>query len=219
MTSAQVIPIFPLSSVLVPGLVLPLHIFEPRYRQLLVDLQELPEDERGFGVVAIREGREVGIDGVQALHDVGTFASLREVETLPDGRSDIMTVGTRRFRIDGIVDGQPYLQASVQWLPEDPGEMSIPLSRSVSAHFADYRATLTDDPDDEELPDDPRVLSYLVAAAVVADLATRQAFLAAPDDSQRLRAELSFLKTESALMREFPSLPAVDFAREPFGVN
>ena len=67
-----VIPLFPLGTVLVPGLVLPLHVFEPRYRRLLADLAAKPEHERGFGVVAIREGHEVGEGGARALHEVGT---------------------------------------------------------------------------------------------------------------------------------------------------
>lgn len=219
MTSARVIPLFPLSSVLVPGLVLPLHIFEPRYRQLLVDLQEIPEEERGFGVIAIREGHEVGTDGVRALHAVGTFASLREVTTLPDGRSDIVAVGTHRFRVLDLVDGLPYAQAQVEWLEEEPGDASIPLARSVAARFQEYRDLLTDEPEDTELPDDARVLSYLVGAAVVADLGTRQGFLEATDDSTRLRDELTFLRRETALIQHVPSLPAVDLAREPFGPN
>lgn len=219
MTSARVIPLFPLSSVLVPGLVLPLHIFEPRYRQLLVDLQEVPEEERGFGVIAIREGHEVGTDGVRALHAVGTFASLREVTTLPDGRSDIVAVGTHRFRVLDLVDGLPYAQAQVEWLEEEPGDASIPLARSVAARFQEYRDLLTDEPEDTELPDDARVLSYLVGAAVVADLGTRQGFLEATDDSTRLRDELTFLRRETALIQHVPSLPAVDLAREPFGPN
>ena len=219
MTSARVIPLFPLSSVLVPGLVLPLHIFEPRYRQLLADLQEIPEEERGFGVIAIREGHEVGTDGVRALHAVGTFASLREVTTLPDGRSDIVAVGTHRFRVLDLVDGLPYAQAQVEWLEEEPGDASIPLARSVAARFQEYRDLLTDEPEDTELPDDARVLSYLVGAAVVADLGTRQGFLEATDDSTRLRDELTFLRRETALIQHVPSLPAVDLAREPFGPN
>jgi Lon protease-like protein len=217
-TSARVIPLFPLSSVRVPGLVLPLHIFEPRYRQLLVDLQDVPDEERGFGVIAIREGHEVGTDGVRALYAVGTFASLREVTALPDGRFDIVAVGTHRFRVLDLVDGLPYAQARVEWLEEEPGDASIPLARSVAARFQEYRDLLTDEPDDTELPDDARVLSYLVGAAVVADLGTRQGFLEATDDSTRLRDELTFLRRETALIQHVPSLPAVDLAREPFGV-
>lgn len=219
MTSARVIPLFPLSSVLVPGLVLPLHIFEPRYRQLLADLQGMPEEDRGFGVVAIREGHEVGTDGVRALHEVGTFAAVREMSQLPDGRSDIVTVGTRRFRIDGLVEGRPYAQAEVTWLPEEEGDASIPLAASVAARFQEYRDLLTDESDESELPDDPRVLSYLIGAAVVADLATQQGFLAAPDDATRLREELGYLRRETTLIQHVPSLPAVDLARETFGTN
>ena len=218
MTSARVIPLFPLSSVLVPGLVLPLHIFEPRYRQLLADLEDVSDEERGFGVVAIREGHEVGADGVRALHDVGTFASLWEVTALPDGRADIVTVGTQRFRIVEWVDGKPYAQARVERLDEEPGDASTPLALSVSGRFQAYRELLTDEEDDTELPDAPRVLSYLVGAAVVADLATRQGFLEAADDTSRLRAELAFLRRETALIEQLPSLPAVDLAREPFGL-
>jgi Lon protease-like protein len=217
-TSARVIPLFPLGSVLVPGLVLPLHIFEPRYRQLISDLEGADDDERGFGVIAIREGREVGADGVQALYDVGTFASLREVTALPDGRFDIVTVGAPRFRILELVDGQPYAQARVEFLDEDPGDASGPLAQSVAARFQEYRDLLTDEEDDAELPDDPRVLSYLVGAAVVADLGMRQRFLEAPDDSERLREELAFLRREIALIQHVPSLPAVDLAREPFSI-
>ncbi len=202
-----------------PGLVLPLHVFEPRYRQLLADLEGVPDDDRGFGIIAIREGHEVGTDGVHALYDVGTFASLREAETLPDGRADVVTVGTQRFRVLELVDGKPYAQARVEWLDEEPGDASAPLAQSVAARFRDYRGLLTDEPDDTELPDDPRVLSYLIGAAVVADLATRQAFLEATDDSARLRAELGFLRRETSLIQHVPSLPAVDLAREPFGPN
>lgn len=218
MTSPRVIPLFPLGSVLVPGLVLPLHIFEPRYRQLIADLEGADDDGRGFGVVAIREGREVGADGVHALYDVGTFASLREVTALPDGRFDIVTVGAQRFRILELIDGQPYAQARVEILDEDPGDASGPLAVSVAERFQEYRDLLTDEEDDAELPDDPRVLSYLVGAAVVADLGMRQGFLEAPDDSARLRAELAFLRREIALIQHIPSLPAVDLAREPFSV-
>lgn len=219
MTSARVIPLFPLSSLLVPGLVLPLHIFEPRYRQLIADIADAPEEERGFGVIAIRDGHEVGVEGVRALHEVGTFASLREVSLHPDGRSDIVTVGTERFRILRIVDGKPYAQAEVEVLEERPGDASLPAALAALDSFRAYRALLSDEPDDSELPDDPRVLSYLIAAAVVADLPTRQDLLAAPDDTTRLRAESALLRSELAIVGHVPSLPAVDLAREPYGLN
>jgi len=197
----------------VPGLVLPLHIFEPRYRRLLADLESLPEDERGFGVVAIREGREVGADGVKALYEVGTFASLREVETLEDGRSDIVTVGTDRFRIIDLDDTLPYLRAEVEFLSEEPGSAPDALAATLTESFAAYRSIFTET-DDDDLPDDPRVLSYLVAAAVVAELPVRQDFLESTDDTSRMRSEVSYLRREIALIEALPSLPAVDLIGE-----
>lgn len=196
-----------------PGLVLPLHIFEPRYRRLLADLESLPEDERGFGVVAIREGREVGADGVKALYEVGTFASLREVETLEDGRSDIVTVGTDRFRIIDLDDTLPYLRAEVEFLSEEPGSAPDALAATLTESFAAYRSIFTET-DDDDLPDDPRVLSYLVAAAVVAELPVRQDFLESTDDTSRMRSEVSYLRREIALIEALPSLPAVDLIGE-----
>ena len=103
-------PIFPLGTVLYPGLLLPLHIFEERYRRLVRDLVSVPDDaDRRFGVVAIREGREVGSDGVRALHGVGCTAELRQVEAYEDGRFDIVTVGTTRFRLISLDPSMPYL--------------------------------------------------------------------------------------------------------------
>lgn len=198
---------------------MPLHIFEPRYRQLIADIADAPEDERGFGVVAIREGREVGADGVRALHEVGTFASLREIDMHEDGRSDIVTVGTERFRVVRLIEGKPYAQAEVEILEESEGPTAALDALAVLERFRAYRALLSDEDDDTELPDDPRVLSYLVAAAVVADLPTRQGFLAAADDSQRLRAESDFLRTELGIVENIPSLPATDLAHEPYGLN
>ncbi len=210
---------------------MPLHIFEPRYRQLITDIVDAPEDERGFGIIAIREGGEVmpggdglagppgSIDGVRALYDVGTFASLREVSMHPDGRSDIVTVGTERFRVLRLVEGKPYAQGEVEIVEELPGEADVALAAAAIERFRAYRALLSDDDDDAELPDEPRVLSYLIAAAVVADLPTRQAFLAAPDDTVRLRAESDFLRKELSIVEHMPSLPAVDLAREPYGLN
>lgn len=218
MPDRRLIPLFPLGSVLVPGLVLPLHIFEPRYRQLLDDLAALPEDERGFGVVAIRDGHEVGKDGVHALFEVGTIASLREVNPFDDGRSDIVTVGTDRFRIVSLNEEMPYLRAEVEMLDEASGDAADALGDAVMEAFTAYRSIFTET-DDEDLPDDPRVLSYLVAAAVVADLPVRQEFLAARDDTHRLRDELAFLRREIALIEAIPSLPAVDLIREQASPN
>jgi uncharacterized protein len=213
------IPLFPLGTVLYPGLVLPLHVFEDRYRLLLDRLLALPEDDdRAFGVVAIRLGRESGVDGVTALHEVGCSAVVRAVEPYEDGRSDIVTAGGRRFRLLGVDTSEPYLQGDVEWLDEPVGDAAPVLGRSVAARYLDYRSVLGAR-SDEPLPGDPGTLSYLVAATMVLDLADQQALLAAPDAASRLQLELDLLRREGALLRQLPSLPGIEYARQPAQPN
>src|SRR6266851_7483112 len=112
---SETLPLFPLGTVLFPGLLLPLHIFEDRYRQLVRDLLDGPKPAQ-FGVIAIRKGRETGIDGVSALHDIGCTATLREVTAHDDGRFELVTVGTRRFRLLALDDSGPYLRGRIELL-------------------------------------------------------------------------------------------------------
>ncbi|MFN0284379.1 MAG: LON peptidase substrate-binding domain-containing protein [Kineosporiaceae bacterium] len=209
------LPLFPLGTVLVPGLVLPLHVFEPRYRLLVEALVSLPEGaNRQFGVVAIRSGHEVGADGVTALHAVGCIAELREVTPYSDGRFDIVTVGESRFRVLGIDEeaGTPYLTGLVELIDEPDGEGDLEaLTDRVIEQFAEYRAAL--EVDVTELPDDPRVVSYLVAAAVILDLPERQKLLEEPTTSDRLAAEIALLKRERGFIGAFRTLPAVDLTK------
>jgi Lon protease-like protein len=120
----ELIPLFPLGTPLFPGVVLPLQIFEPRYRRLMHDLLALPEagDRRFFGVVAIRQGWEVErIAPAAALYDIGCTARVQAVRPQSDGGFRIVTVGGERFRLLDVVvgDDPPYLQAEVEWLVED----------------------------------------------------------------------------------------------------
>jgi len=140
---SEMLPLFPLGTVLYPGLLLPLHIFEERYRQLVRDLLANGEAPR-FGVVAIREGRETGVSGVSALYPVGCTAVLRQVQKYPDGRYDIVTVGVQRFRLLALDDSQPYLQGEVELLPEeagDPAEAQL-AARAVRPAFSGYLRAL-----------------------------------------------------------------------------
>lgn len=214
------LPLFPLGTVLFPGLVLPLHVFEDRYRELVRHLMALPEGQtREFGVVAIRSGWEVQTPGDEqgtratvSLHEVGCTAELRQVTEHPDGRFDIVTVGRRRFRIVGVDDAAAaYLTADVHWLPEptDQADLADALAPRVLAIFRQYLTLMRTEESDvgEQLPDDPTVLSHLVAATAALTLADRQRLLAAADTASRLRAELRLLSRETALLRQIRAVP------------
>ena len=215
------LPIFPLGTVLVPGLVLPLHIFEHRYRVLIEALMALPEGAtRQFGVIALRSGAEAGEDAAPDLHAVGCTAELREVTPYADGRFDIVSVGETRFRLTGLdaEAGTPYHTGIVEFLPETDGDGDVErLSARVTQLFADYRANLGVEV--SALPDDPQVVSYLVAAAVVLHLSERQALLEQPTTADRLRAERDLLRRECALVKSFRSLPAVELAKATVSPN
>lgn len=211
------LPLFPLGTVLFPGLLLPLHVFEERYRLLVKKLTSLPPGEpRRFGVVAIRRGREVGEDGVDALYDVGCTAELRRVTAYDDGRYDLITSGVARFKVLATDDSQPYLSADVDLLPETVGstdEVTV-LAEQVRTHFGRYLevvATAQASPvEAPELPDDPLVLSYLVAATMLLDLGDRQRLLAEETATGRLTAELAMLRRETAMLRTLRAAPATD---------
>jgi Lon protease-like protein len=116
------IPLFPLHTVLCPGIALPLHIFEPRYRLMI---ERCVEKSAPFGIVLIREGREVG-SGKVAIAGVGTFAEIREATLLPDGRYDLLVVGSGRFTVDEVDLGkEPYLVGEVTALDDEVGDATI----------------------------------------------------------------------------------------------
>jgi Lon protease-like protein len=219
---AALIPLFPLGTVLVPGAPLPLRIFEDRYRKLVADLLEQPPELRQFGVVAIKSGREVGEDGVRALHDVGCLAQIATTERSADGTCQLETIGTRRFRLLGVEQGAPYLRGHVEWLPEPPGDAD-PLVPVVHQQFARYRdelarlqGTTLELPD---LPSDPAMLSYVVAATVIADVADRQGFLAEYDAAARLACEARWLARETGLVAKLSALPGPALLKVAFSAN
>jgi uncharacterized protein len=221
---SETLPLFPLGTVLFPGLLLPLHIFEDRYRQLVRDLAEGPEP-RQFGVIAIRHGRETGTDGIQALHEIGCIAALRQIKPLGDGRYDVVTVGTQRFRLVGLDDSKPYLQGRVDLLTEETGDEAgaAQAVRVVRAGFRAYLSALGERSVTQisapELPEDPVTLSYLVAASMIIDLSDRQALLAEPDALHRLAAERTLLSHELTMLRALTATPAPDLRNSPYSSN
>ena len=217
-------PLFPLGTVLYPGLVLPLHIFEERYRQLVRDLLARPEP-RCFGVVAIRKGRETGIDGVAALHQIGCTATLHKVTPFEDGRYQLVTVGTQRFRLLALDQSLPYLQGEIDLLAEETGDEAAAAlaARAVQQALGEYLAALAAHQGTQltvpELAGEPVLLSYLVAATMIVDLTDRQLLLAEPDAAARLAAERVMLTRETAMLRTLPSTPATDLRNSPYNPN
>jgi uncharacterized protein len=215
------LPLFPLNTPLVPGLVLPLHIFEPRYREMVEELLARPdEDDREFGIVAVRDGRDVATDGMRALYPVGTATVLRQAEQLADGRFDIVTTGSRRFRLIEVDDRQPLLRAQVEYLDDVSDPADALLAVQVTRRFRLYRGALSgqvpdavewEDPDDDaDLPDDPTVLSYLVTAAMLLPVDERQGLLAAPTTGDRLALARTLLGRETALISTLSAVPSLD---------
>ncbi|GLY18561.1 hypothetical protein Kisp01_55750 [Kineosporia sp. NBRC 101677] len=198
-----------------PGLVLPLHIFEQRYRLLIAALLDLPEGApRHFGVVATRPGGDP--ETLEGLYPVGCTAQIREVTPYDDGRYDLVTVGQMRFSLQGLdaAAETPYHTGLVDFIgePDGPGDIDA-AAELVGLRFAAYRDRLR--VEQSGVPTEPRVLSYLVAAAAVLELPERQALLEAPTTHDRLTAELSLLRREIGLLNAFNSLPAVELLKEP----
>ncbi len=218
------LPLFPLGAVLYPGMLLPLHIFEERYRKLVRDLLDGPEPRR-FGVIAIRKGRETGVEGVQSLYEIGCTATLRRVEEHEDGRFNLVTVGTQRFRLLALDQTLPYLQGEIEMLAEEVVDQAAaaPAVRAVQVAFRGYLDALTEwggaSVKVENLPAEPVLLSFIVAAAMVIDLPDRQALLDEPDALRRLAAERAMLSRETAMLRTTTSRPAPDLRYAPYNPN
>ncbi|TMF38687.1 MAG: hypothetical protein E6I26_06505 [Chloroflexi bacterium] len=229
------LPLFPLNTVLCPGIALPLHIFEDRYRALV---RHCIDTTSPFGIVLIREGREVGT-GAIAFTGIGTIAEIRDAGKYEDGRFDLLVVGTRRFEIRRVLSGRrPYLVAEVDVLDEHVGdpEAAHRLAMMATRHFVSYLELLQprsgetadeidvrveveadDEPegeggepdagdpetgDDEPrkrrvmIPDDPTVLSYLLAGILQVESPRRQALLEAETTEARLRTLLRVIDRE-----------------------
>lgn len=187
--------LFPLNAVLFPGAVLNLHVFEPRYKQMI---SECLESGEGFGVVLIREGEEAGDSGVQP-HEVGSVAEIVDVAKLPFGRYYISTVGRRRFRIRRIVSREPYLTVDADVLEDDAagGAEIMRLRDDVRDAFLDYLALLVQFSGQQntvDLPADALATSFAVGDALQIADAIKQRLLECDSTKARLTAELGFIR-------------------------
>jgi Lon protease-like protein len=280
------LPLFPLNTVLCPGIALPLHIFEDRYRAMV---RHCLDTTSPFGVVLIRQGRETGT-GTISFTGIGTIAEIRDAGRYEDGRYDLLVVGTRRFEIRRVLSGKrPYLVAEVDVLEEDVGDEAVAhrLAMTATRRFVTYlellqprsgetadeidvrveietdddeveddedeaeaggggraaravdadaygRAGVSDQADDDAgeadddpadgprsrrvtIPDDPTVLSHLLAGILQVESPRRQALLEAETSEERLRALLALIDRETFLLqrrlRFFRPEPRVSGAR------
>ncbi|HEX6472461.1 MAG TPA: LON peptidase substrate-binding domain-containing protein [Streptosporangiaceae bacterium] len=208
------IPLFPLGTVLFPGAVLPLRIFEDRYRRLVRDLLDGPEPRR-FGVVAIELGHEVGPGAARRLASVGCTAVLRRVVPHDDGRFDIVTAGAQRFRITEVDDAPPYLRATVTLLPDEPGagpgDAAGRVSRLLPRYLHQLAAAGRQATDSTPPPSEPVALSYAVAGALVVGRRDKQRLLEAADATVRLELAADLLAREIRLLSKLPAAPAPHF--------
>ena len=225
---SEQLPLFPLNTVLFPGIVMPLHIFEDRYRALVRDLIALPPTAaREFGVVAIKVGYEVGERGVHTIQRTGCAALVTEVTATPDGSFEIIVIGRRRFHVERLDPTSGYLRADVQWLPDaDGGDSPSDAHRAAATArdlFDAYRENVVDlrgeDVLEGDTPTDPVDLSYTLAAALVLNLAERQSLLEAPDVTTRLRLGIAMMRAELRAIAAIPSLPATSMARTQWSPN
>jgi Lon protease-like protein len=188
--------LFPLSTVLFPGAALNLHVFEPRYKQMI---SECLEGGEAFGVVLIREGDEARDPNVTP-YEVGTTAEIDDVTPLEHGRYYISTTGRRRFRIDAIVSREPYLTVDVTYLDEETLEDRDELKRlaeHVRAEFAEYVRLLVDfsgTQSEVDLPVDPGEASFIVGDALQVADSMKQRLLELSSAKERLTVELEFLR-------------------------
>ena len=194
--------LFPLNSVLYPGGQIALHIFEPRYRQMI---GRCLEENLPFGVVLIREGQEVGEPATP--HEVGTVASITQHTKKPDGRYDLTALGLERFRVLTILQERPYLVARVQLEPdvaspaEDLGRRTEEVHGLFAAYVERLREMSNGKLDAIETPDDPESLAWFVAATLPIAMAEKQALLEQPSTVARLAAECEILRRELTFLR------------------
>ena len=201
------LPLFLLGSVLFPGMLLPLHIFEPRYRLML---QRSLQADAPFGIVLIKSGVEVG--GSAEPHHVGTTARVVGTTPLPGGRSFIIARGERRFEIDRVdAEREPYLVGEVRYLEEDPGHdvdagsLADRAADAYGQYLTGLLATSTDA--HAELPlgelreGTPADVSYRIAGGLGIDALERQRLLETEHPSARLESVLRLLERENTLLK------------------
>ncbi len=198
----SVLGLFILNTVLLPGAALRLHVFEDRYKEMMAQCIEhgLP-----FGVLLDRAGNEVGDDLDPVA--IGTAAVIRKVTKLSAGRLYVIAQGTRRFKVERVVERRPFLRAEISFLEETegPSDSASRLRETAIERFKDYLEELLavsgSELDTIELPADAAGSSYVIAEALQVGPAVKQQLLEAASAAERLRAELKLLDDETQQLR------------------
>jgi Lon protease-like protein len=196
------LPLFPLNTVLFPGMVLPLHIFEPRYQEMI---NHCLEQHQPFGVAFIENGQEVG--GPAQPHPIGTWGAIQGVERLGDGRMNIEVVGQERFKIVALHYDKSYLSGTVERFPLDStaSAHAVALGHSLRPWVHRYLAILGESAnvklDGQTLPDEPAALAYLAAIVAQVPMPEKQALLACPSAVELLTRERILYRREVSLIK------------------
>lgn len=186
------LPLFPLGTVLFPGMQLPLQLFEPRYLQMFEDISR---HDSCFGVVLIKEGVEVGEPAVP--FDIGTIARVVQHENTADGRIVLMSVGQQRFRSLETLQERPYITARIELLPADVAVDTTagPRVREKFLEYARLVAGMANEwVHDVPFPDAPSDLAYLVARNLDVSMAVKQGLLEMDTAEECLQAEVEILE-------------------------
>ena len=214
----QLLPLFPLNMVLFPGMPLPLHIFEERYK-LMID--ECLRDHTLFGVVLIKSGAEVGSPAVP--YPVGTTARIVSSERLSEGRLNLETVGEERFRILELRHDRPYLMGLVENFPvtdaDSPGALLLAdRLRPWVSQYMTLLARAADTPfDPNRLPVEPLALAYLAAIVLQTPTRAKQSLLALPSLLELLERERQIYRNEIVILKALLAhIPTEDL---PFSSN
>ena len=210
------LPLFPLNTVLFPRMPLPLHIFEPRYQEMMT---RCIRERIGFGVVLIQEGAEVG--GPAETLTVGTVARIINANELDDGRMDMLTMGMVRFRLLKTYDTHPYSSGDIELWEDEMGDTRrLPRLAQTAQHaYINYVSQLAELMDEDDspaqivAPQDPQVLSYTIAANLQIPNHDKQKLLEIETVQERLERELEILEAERGFLQR------VKLMRESFTRN
>ncbi len=206
------LPLFPLNLVLFPGMVLPLHIFEPRYRRMIADCQE---QERPFGIVLVKPDSQ---PLQEEPYPVGTMAEIRDLNRLEDGRFLLTAVGLQRFRILSQHRQKPYLSGIVETFEDmaEPADALMASAKQAQSLFSTYLEMLLKAANETEhnissyLPNPPEALSHFIAYFLDIQDEQKQHWLELTSTTQRLQEEITILRREVPFMRQMLSQPKDD---------